>query len=127
MAIPCCGDQTRQLTKYSTPSNGMELTRVSNDTVSSMEHNFPNALYDFDTRLLHIPRVSQDQITITGFLGRGAFGEVYAGTLRIPTPAPSDQAGRSITNTGQSSGVAIPLSSGSQMTTRYAQQHNTDT
>ena len=104
----------------------MELTRVSNDTVSSMEHNFPNALYDFDTRLLHIPRVSQDQITITGFLGRGAFGEVYAGTLRIsPTPpAPSDQAGRSIINTGQSSGVAMPLTSGSQMTTRYARQHH---
>ena len=102
----------------------MELTRVSNDTVSSMEHNFPNALYDFDTRLLHIPRVSQDQITITGFLGRGAFGEVYAGTLRIPTPAPSDQAGRSIINTGQSSSVAMPLTSGSQMTTRYARQHH---
>ena len=37
----------------------MELSPVSQDTVSSLEHNFQNALYDlsFDTNLIQIPRL----------------------------------------------------------------------
>lgn len=65
-------------------------------------------------------RILRDQITITGFLGRGAFGEVYKGTLRL---APGfTTSGGSFSNNAPSTGVTmsqattVPLQSSSPVT-----------
>ena len=58
-------------------------------------------------------RILREQITITGFLGRGAFGEVYKGTLRLTHGGFTSG---SVSNNAPSTGITLSINM-SQATT----------
>lgn len=53
------------------------FVRAVNALYSSRDQEYPT-----NEEIIQLPQIQRDQITLTKFLGSGAFGEVYEGTVK---------------------------------------------